>query len=138
MDDNSAVALIQIEDDLAACHLEAVAAAVAESQRPSTRKAYTAAWKRFQAWAKREGARSLPAAPVTVAAYLVHRDAVGLSLASLAMDRKAIQLLPSQGRAPDADCLRRRQDGDCRREEPRRPSAEGPSEGRLAGSGKRS
>ena len=85
MDDNSAVALIQVEDHLASRHLEAVAAAVAESQRPSTRKAYTGAWERFQAWAQREGVRSLPAAPLTVAAYLVHRDAVGLSLASLAM-----------------------------------------------------
>ncbi|MCY4399414.1 MAG: tyrosine-type recombinase/integrase [Gemmatimonadetes bacterium] len=90
MHNDSAVALIQIKDILAARHLEAVAAAIAESQRPSTRKAYTAAWKRFQAWAQREGVPSLPAEPVTVAAYLVHRDAVGLSLATLAMDRKAI------------------------------------------------
>ena len=100
MDDNSAVALIQVEVDLAARHLEAVAAAVAESQRPSTRKAYTGAWKRFQAWAQREGVTSLPAAPVTVAAYLVHRDAVGLSLASLAMDRKAIRFFHRRAGLP--------------------------------------
>ena len=100
MDDNSAVALIQVEDDLAARHLEAVAAAVAESQRPTTRKAYTGAWKRFQAWAQREGVTSLPAAPVTVAAYLVHRDAVGLSLASLAMDRKAIRFFHRRAGLP--------------------------------------
>ena len=100
MDDNAAVALIQVEDDLAARHLEAVAAAVAESQRPSTRKAYAAAWKRFQAWAQREGVRSLPAEPVTVAAYLVHRDAVGLSLASLAMDRKAISFFHRRAGLP--------------------------------------
>ena len=100
MDDNATVALIPIEDHLAACHLEAVAAAVAESQRPSTRKAYTAAWKRFEAWARREGVRPLPAQPLTVAAYLVHRDAVGLSLASLAMDRKAISFFHRRAGIP--------------------------------------
>ena len=100
MDDNSAVALIQVEDHLASRHLEAVAAAVAESQRPSTRKAYTGAWERFQAWAQGEGVRSLPAEPLTVAAYLVHRDAVGLSLASLAMDRKAISFFHRRAGLP--------------------------------------
>jgi len=71
-------------------HLEAVAATVVEGHRPATRKVYAAAWKRFEDWARGEGVRSLPADPVTVAVYLVHRDAQGLSLASLAMDRKAI------------------------------------------------
>ena len=89
MNINSAAAMIH-RGDLAARHLEAVAAAVLESQRPTTRKVYSAAWNRFQAWAKDEGVTPLPADPVTVAAYLVHRDALGLSFASLAMDRKAI------------------------------------------------
>ena len=89
MNINSAAAMIH-RGDLAARHLEAVAAAVLESQRPTTRKVYSAAWGRFQAWAKDEGVMPLPADPVTVAAYLVHRDALGLSFASLAMDRKAI------------------------------------------------
>ena len=100
MHDDSAVALIQTEDDVAARHLEAVAAVVVESQRPSTRKAYAAAWKRFQDWAEEEGARSLPADPVTVAAYLVHRDATGLSFASLAMDRKAISFVHRRAGLP--------------------------------------
>ena len=87
---NAATALIHTEDELATRHLEAVAAAVVESQRPTTRKAYLAAWNRFRDWAHEEGARPLPAEPVTVAAYLVHRDSLGLSFSSLAMDRKAI------------------------------------------------
>ena len=86
--------------DLAARHLEAVAAAVLESQRPTTRKVYSAAWERFQAWAKDEGVTPLPADPVTVAAYLVHRDALGLSFASLAMDRKAISFFHRRAGLP--------------------------------------
>ena len=76
--------------NLATSHLEAVTATIAESQRPTTRKAYTSAWNRFQVWARQEGVKSLPAEPVTVAAYLVHRDALGLSFSSLEMDRKAV------------------------------------------------
>ena len=76
--------------NLATSHLEAVTATIAQSQRPTTRKAYTSAWNRFQVWARQEGVKSLPAEPVTVAAYLVHRDALGLSFSSLEMDRKAV------------------------------------------------
>ena len=71
-------------------YIEAIVAAVRYSQRPATRRAYAGAWKRFQAWAETEGERALPAEPLTVAAYLAHRAGAGLSMASLAMDRKAI------------------------------------------------
>jgi len=47
-------------------------------------------WKQFRAWAATEELESLPADPLTVAAYLVQRAAAGLSMSSLAMDRKAI------------------------------------------------
>ncbi|MDE2761314.1 MAG: tyrosine-type recombinase/integrase [Gemmatimonadota bacterium] len=60
------------------------------SRRPSTNRAYARAWRRFEVWAGRERLRPLPASPVTVAAYLTHRAAAGLSMSSLAMDRKAI------------------------------------------------
>ena len=89
MNINSAAPLVH-RGDLSKRHLEAVAAAVVESQRPTTRKVYLSAWNRFQAWAQKEGVTPLPADPVTVAAYLVHRDARGLSFSSLAMDCKAI------------------------------------------------
>lgn len=71
-------------------HLERIAAALEQSRRPETRRAYGSAWKQFRAWAEAEGLESLPADPLTVAAYLVHRSDSGLSLASLAMDRKSI------------------------------------------------
>ena len=87
---DAVAALINTDEDLAARHLEAVAAAVAESRSPGTQRVYAGAWKRFQDWARREGVRSIPAEPVTVAAYLVRRNALGLSLSSLEMDRKAI------------------------------------------------
>ena len=99
MNINSAAALIH-GSDLATRHLKAVAAAVLESQRPTTRKVYSAAWDRFQAWAQNEGVTALPADPVTVAAYLVHRDALGLSFASLAMDRKAISFFHRRAGLP--------------------------------------
>ena len=99
MNTNSATALIH-KGDLAKRHLEAVAAAVLESQRPTTRKVYSGAWSRFQAWAHKEGVTSLPADPVTVAAYLVHRDALGLSFSSLAMDRKAISFFHRRAGLP--------------------------------------
>ena len=69
----------------------AIAAALERSRRPATRRAYACAWKQFQVWAEAEGLESLPADPVVVAAYLAHRAADGLSVASLALDRKAIR-----------------------------------------------
>ena len=71
-------------------HIEAIAAAVRHCQRPATRRAYAGAWKRFRAWAAAEGLQPLPAEPLTVAAYLVQRAGDGRSMATLAMDRKAI------------------------------------------------
>ena len=60
------------------------------SRRPATRRAYAGAWKRFREWAGSEGLEPLPAEPLTVAAYLAQRAAAGLSMSTLAMDRKAI------------------------------------------------
>ena len=76
---------------LADRHVAAIAAALERSRRPATRRAYACAWKQFQAWAEAEGLESLPADPVVVAAYLAQRAADGLSVASLALDRKAIR-----------------------------------------------
>ena len=71
-------------------HLDGIAAALEQSRRPETRRAYTSVWRQFTAWAEAEGLQPLPANPLTVAAYLVHRPESGLSMASLAMDRKSI------------------------------------------------
>ena len=82
--------LARSEDRPANHHVAAIAAAVERSRRPATRRVYAGAWKYFRAWAEEEGLQSLPAQPLTVAAYLTHRAAEGLSMSSLAMDRKAI------------------------------------------------
>ena len=71
-------------------YMEAILAAVQESRRPATRKAYAGAWVRFKAWAETEGLEAIPADPLTVAAYLTLRAGKGMSVSSLAMDRKAI------------------------------------------------
>ena len=70
--------------------IQAVTEAVQQSRRPSTRRMYAGAWRRFRSWAEGEGVQALPAEPLTVAAYLARRAAAGLSMASIAMDRKAI------------------------------------------------
>ena len=75
---------------LADRHIAAIAEAVERSRRPATRRAYAGAWTRFREWAAGEGLEALPAEPLTVAAYLTHRAAAGLSMSTLAMDRKAI------------------------------------------------
>ena len=76
--------------DLRSRYLDAILAAVEESRRPETRRVYFGAWKRFQSWADSEGLQSLPADPMTVAAYLTDRAGQGLSQSTLSLDRKAI------------------------------------------------
>ena len=81
---------LQRTANLADRHIAAIAEAVERSRRPATRRAYAGAWKRFRRWARSEGLEPLPADPLTVAAYLTQRAAAGLSMSTLAMDRKAI------------------------------------------------
>ena len=71
-------------------YVEGILTAVERSRRPATRRAHASAWRGFRRWAREEGLPSLPADPITVAAYLVHRVTRGLSISSLEMDRKAI------------------------------------------------
>ncbi|MDE2981581.1 MAG: tyrosine-type recombinase/integrase [Gemmatimonadota bacterium] len=71
-------------------YVEAILAAVEHSRRPATRRVYACAWRKFREWAREEGLPSLPADPMTVAAYLVYRMRQGLSISSLELDRKAI------------------------------------------------
>ena len=72
-------------------HVRRVVDAAQESHSAITRRNYLAAWRRFEAWADREGIASIPALPETVAAYLAERAANGLSPASLRLDRAAIR-----------------------------------------------
>ena len=81
---------MQIAAQLDGRHIEAVTEAVQRSRKPATRRMYESAWRRFRSWAEGEGVEALPAEPITVAAYLAHRAAAGLSMATIAMDRKAI------------------------------------------------
>ena len=87
---DSARAVFQRTAHVADRYIEAITAAVEHSRRPRTRRAYARAWERFRRWAEGEALQPLPADPVTVAAYMTHRADLGLSGATLAMDRKAI------------------------------------------------
>ena len=72
-------------------HVHRVVDAAQESHSAITRRNYLAAWRRFEAWADREGLSPIPALPETVAAYLAERAANGLAPASLRLDRAAIR-----------------------------------------------
>ena len=72
-------------------HVEAVVSAAIESHAAATRRSYESGWRQFAAWCDAEGYTSLPAAPETVAAYLVHRAHEGRSIATIKIDRAAIR-----------------------------------------------
>ena len=76
--------------ELTPAQIEKIMAAAEESHSAATRRAYTAAWKLFVAWAAEQGHDHLPAAPETVAAHLVERAEEGLSRSTLAIARAAI------------------------------------------------
>ena len=85
-------------------HVRRIFDAARASHNASTRRNYHAAWRRFQAWADREGLSTMPPAPETVAAYLAWRADEGLSPASLRMDRAAIRYHHTEaGQANPAD-----------------------------------
>lgn len=48
-----------------------IASAVQSSRSEGTRKTYAAAWRRFTSWCTSNGHVTLPAHPITVAAYLI-------------------------------------------------------------------
>ena len=121
--DNAAA--LRPADRLSARHLHAVAAAVEESRRPATLKVYEGAWKRFASWAEREGVTSLPADPVTVAAYFVHRAESGLSSASLATGSQSDQLPSPHRRLLHSHGFGGREADPGGTQEPRRRTGEG-------------
>ena len=57
---------------------------------PNTRRAYTAAWKRWTAWAAARGVAALPADARHVRAYILDRAAAGRVDATLRMDAAGI------------------------------------------------
>ena len=77
--------------DLKPGHTDSIVAVVIEAHALNTRRAYEAAWKQFAAWCDAEGYGSLPAAPETVAAYLVHRADEGRSISTIKVDRAGIR-----------------------------------------------
>lgn len=60
-----------VEPEIPPAVAKRIAKAVESSRSEGTRRTYAAGWRRFAGWCEREGHVSLPAHPVTVAAYLV-------------------------------------------------------------------
>ena len=60
-----------VEPEIPPAVAKRIAAAVQSSRSEGTRKTYAAAWRRFASWCTSNGHVTLPAHPITVAAYLV-------------------------------------------------------------------
>ncbi len=69
---------------------QAAGAGLQDAKAANTRRAYEAAWQRFQEWTDAVGHRSLPAAPHVVALHLGRLAATGRAQATIELDRAAI------------------------------------------------
>ncbi|OZE93204.1 integrase [Rhodococcus sp. 14-2686-1-2] len=65
------VGAVAVEPEIPPAVAKRIAAAVQSSRSEGTRKTYAAAWRRFTRWCESNGHVTLPAHPITVAAYLV-------------------------------------------------------------------
>ena len=61
-----------------------------KSRSENTQRAYAAQWRAFDRWCATHGCQSLPAEPISVAAYLVHRVRAGAALATLNVSLAAV------------------------------------------------
>jgi len=87
--------------DLTDEQVSGIVSAAEQSHSAATRTAYANAWRHFTRWAAKQGFDSLPAAPETVAAYLVERADRGLSSSTLRIARAAIAHMHRQAGVPD-------------------------------------
>lgn len=62
---------VAVEPEIPPAVAKRIASAVQSSRSEGTRKTYAAAWRRFASWCAANGHVTLPAHPITVAAYLV-------------------------------------------------------------------
>lgn len=62
---------VAVEPEIPPAVAKRIASAVHSSRSEGTRKTYAAAWRRFTTWCETNGHVTLPAHPITVAAYLV-------------------------------------------------------------------
>lgn len=65
------VGAVAVEPEIPPAVAKRIASAVQSSRSEGTRRTYAAAWSRFTSWCESNGHVTLPAHPVTVAAYLV-------------------------------------------------------------------
>ena len=78
---------------------ERIAEAVAARRAPNTQRAYASQWRGFERYCAAHDAPALPAAPLTVAAYLSDRAAAGLSASSI---NAAVASIAAQHREANA------------------------------------
>lgn len=78
-----------------------IAEAVAARRAPNTNRAYASQWRRFERYAAERRADALPAAPLTVAAYLTERSAAGASRSTIAQAVASIAAMHRESNLPD-------------------------------------
>ena len=92
------VELAQSSGGLLASDRRRVAAALADSISPNTRRAYAQAWQRFETWTKGRGLSPLPASAEVVAAFLAER---GFLVATLRLSKSALAAVHRATGHPD-------------------------------------
>ena len=85
---------------LAAADQARIDRALADSRAPATRAQYRSAWKGWAEWSALNGHATLPAAPLTVAAYLAERTEQGAAASHRAHHPRRDPRRPPSTRAP--------------------------------------
>ena len=78
-----------------------IADAVAARRAPSTNRAYASQWRKFASFCSERQADALPAAPVTIAAYLTQRAAEGASHSTISQAVASIAAMHRESSLPD-------------------------------------
>lgn len=78
-----------------------IAELLGESRAKETRRSYASAIRTFTAWAEPRNNTVLPAEPITIAAYIAHRDKLGRSYSTISHDVAAIAALHADKGYPD-------------------------------------
>ena len=95
------LAVAQPFGGLLAADRRRIAAALEDSIAANTRRAYSQAWRRFEAWTKGRGVSPLPASAEVVAAFLAELADRGFSVATLRLSNSALAAVHRATGHPD-------------------------------------
>lgn len=87
--------------ELSDAEREQLAEDIASRRAANTQRAYAKQWRGFERYCAAHDADAMPAAPLTVAAYLSGRAAAGMSYSTISQARAAIAVQHREANAPD-------------------------------------